>query len=258
MNQADYFQKLVWQRLIRDRLFGKWLKSGEPELKKELEDKYSAFSLRIEDDEGRHIWIDPRLIRTLTPVYKSLDPDMPRKIRYYKYGPRQPLSTKIAFEIDLEKFSWSKDRRTLIEQIREEIDAELKLREPFDDTETELHYRPQDFDRDLALLASWEVAPDTPFQTLAYKHKYKSADAARKALEKIKALVRVDDDGFLIASCSDCPKRADCKELCGLVSKELDGLTIGQRDTPHADEAIDSLAYRDSIPSRTAPGRDKD
>lgn len=263
MKHREYSQKLVWQRLKRDRTFIEWLKTRDLALKKEIEEKYRAFDLRISKaipvKENPHImeedlyfvWINPSFVRILTPVYESYDnPDLPRKIQGYRYGPRQPLSTKIAFEIDLEKFSWIQDYKELKDEIQAEIEAEMrlmtpelgapgmyrdeyggeewieldlgdqKLGVPFNDTKTP--YRPRDFDRDLAILESWEQdLMGKGLEKLAQKHGFKSISAVKKRRDAIYELlygVKYERRKHVYRAglpCDGCPdKSVQCSSGC--------------------------------------------
>jgi hypothetical protein len=213
MDYRDYFQKLLWQQLLRNEKFQKLCKTKDPKLKTEIEKQYEHFKLKI--DPSKELWIsfNPSPLRILSPGF----------------------SDKVVFEIDLDKFKYTSDYKQLFKEIESKLKFEIRLKKEANDHNPILNYRPeQTFDRDLEILAFWEELPNRPIKDIADKFDM-AESSARKALKRIYELVYEKPYHSKIKSqsigfpCNDCPreKKVMCKGNCNDLETFLTSETIG-------------------------------
>jgi|GEM_PF-4742074 len=223
MHYREYLEKLLWQKLIRDKDFLDCYKTRDPELKSKLEDKYKAFGLKIDfPNEASENEIIAEMRKARGQPYKpstihwSIHPS-PLTIL------SESFSSKVIFEIDLDKFKYTSDFGQVIKEIEDKLKFELRLRAEAEAHDTILNYRPEKtFNRDLEILAFWEEQRNRPIKDLSDKFGI-SEDTAKKALKKIYELIfekpyhraksRLSPKAPVSLPCHNCApeKKAKCR-----------------------------------------------
>jgi len=222
MDCKEYLERLCWQKLVRDKIFKKFLETKDLELILDLEKKYQEFGLKI--------WVSKGLENEAIAENKHPQGQPFRDEIFWSYHPSpvkiltEAHANKLVFQIDLEMFQYTNDIGSVTKEIEEKLKFEVKSRQGDlaekinkaikmieNDSEDELesikeilalkfikeddtpdaimgeHAR-KDFDRDLEILAFWEKLPNRPFKDISEEFGI-SVDTAQKSLNRIHRLI---------------------------------------------------------------------
>ena len=67
MDCREYLERLCWQKLVRDKIFKKFLVTKDLELILDLEKKYQEFSLKIWVSKGLENTTEPKFFPIISP-----------------------------------------------------------------------------------------------------------------------------------------------------------------------------------------------
>lgn len=222
MDCREYLERLCWQKLVRDKIFKKFLETKDLELILDLEKKYQEFGLKI--------WVSKGLENEAIAEMKHPQGQPFRDEIFWSYHPSpvkilsEAHANKLVFQIDLDMFRYANDIGSVIKEIKEKLKFEVKSRQgdlaekinkaikaiekdskdelesikeilalkfiKEDDTPDTIvgDYAHKDFDRDLEILAFWEKLPNRPFKDISEKFGI-SVDTAQKSLKRIHRLI---------------------------------------------------------------------
>lgn len=157
----DHLNKLIWQKLQRDKDFWDWCKDQtNKDLKNNLEEKYS---ISINTDPQFHFWYHPSAVTFLDS--DDLNPDNQNLYRPFR---------EIILKIDVSKINPVTDITPVLKEIKQEIEAKIEMRKNVITKDTRINEeaeelenlkdlhdsdytkRPHDFDKDLKFFVQYE------------------------------------------------------------------------------------------------------